>query len=86
MLNPSSTQQKIKGKRALLTSLHLERSKLSGSPDVQFNFSSGKYDGKFATPFGKGGKGDKVSNGGKAHVAKESQALELRVEPGFYLP
>ncbi|GMI72652.1 hypothetical protein HRI_000934500 [Hibiscus trionum] len=52
-----------------------------GSPDVQFNFSSGKSDGKFATPFGKGGKGDKVSNGGKTHVAKESQALELRVEP-----
>ncbi|PPS09697.1 hypothetical protein GOBAR_AA10942 [Gossypium barbadense] len=60
-----------------------------GSPDV--NFSSPKSDGKFATPFGKGtipssllgafsGKGEKAANGGKTHVAKESQSLELRVE------
>ncbi|XP_017612786.1 DNA-directed RNA polymerases IV and V subunit 4 [Gossypium arboreum] len=49
-----------------------------GSPDV--NFSSPKSDGKFATPFGKGGKGEKIANGGKTHVAKESQSLELRVE------
>ncbi|TYH14101.1 hypothetical protein ES288_A06G192500v1 [Gossypium darwinii] len=47
-----------------------------GSPDV--NFSSPKSDGKFATPFG--GKGEKAANGGKTHVAKESQSLELRVE------
>ncbi|MBA0778444.1 hypothetical protein Gotri_006310 [Gossypium trilobum] len=51
---------------------------LLGSPDV--NFSSPKSDGKFATPFGKGGKGEKAANGGKTHVAKESQSLELRVE------
>ncbi|MBA0723592.1 hypothetical protein Golax_004162 [Gossypium laxum] len=50
----------------------------AGSPDV--NFSSPKSDGKFATPFGKGGKGEKAANGGKTHVAKESQSLELRVE------
>ncbi|MFQ6643957.1 hypothetical protein Gotur_017424 [Gossypium turneri] len=49
-----------------------------GPPDV--NFSSPKSDGKFATPFGKGGKGEKAANGGKTHVAKESQSLELRVE------
>ncbi|TYJ31060.1 hypothetical protein E1A91_A06G171600v1 [Gossypium mustelinum] len=49
-----------------------------GSPDV--NFSSPKSDGKFATPFGKGRKGEKAANGGKTHVAKESQSLELRVE------
>ncbi|XP_022714622.1 DNA-directed RNA polymerases IV and V subunit 4-like [Durio zibethinus] len=56
-----------------------------GSPDLKFNFSSPKSDGKFATPIGKGdwakgGKGGKVANGGKTPVAKEAQSLELRVE------
>ncbi|XVF26248.1 hypothetical protein REPUB_Repub13aG0282500 [Reevesia pubescens] len=55
------------------------------SPDLKFNFSSSKSDGKFATPIGKGdwakgGKGEKVVNGGKTPVAKEAQSLELRVE------
>ncbi|XWS12993.1 hypothetical protein CRYUN_Cryun37aG0137400 [Craigia yunnanensis] len=56
-----------------------------GSPDLKFNFSSPKSDGKFATPIGKGdwakgGKGEKLVNGGKTPVAKEAQSLELRVE------
>ncbi|XWS18067.1 hypothetical protein CRYUN_Cryun32bG0010500 [Craigia yunnanensis] len=56
-----------------------------GSTDLKFNFSSPKSDGKFATPIGKGdwakgGKGEKVVNGGKTPVAKEVQSLELRVE------
>ncbi|XVE50973.1 hypothetical protein DITRI_Ditri02bG0000100 [Diplodiscus trichospermus] len=54
-----------------------------GSPDLKFNFSSPKSDGKFATPMGdwaKGGKGEKVVNGGKTPVVKEAQSLELRVE------
>lgn len=56
-----------------------------GALDPKFNFSSAKSDGKFGTSNGKGdwakgGKGEKVPNGGKTPVAKEAQKLELRVE------
>ncbi|EOY29035.1 PREDICTED: DNA-directed RNA polymerases IV and V subunit 4 isoform X1 [Theobroma cacao] len=58
---------------------------MEGLPNLGFNFSSPKSDGKFAIPVGKGdwakgGKGEKVVNGGKAPVAKEAKSLELRVE------
>ncbi|XVE87602.1 hypothetical protein DITRI_Ditri19aG0001200 [Diplodiscus trichospermus] len=53
-----------------------------GSPDLEFNFTSPKSDGK-ATPFGhwaKGGKGEKVANGENTPLERVAQSLELRVE------
>ncbi|XP_031247340.1 DNA-directed RNA polymerases IV and V subunit 4-like [Pistacia vera] len=55
-----------------------------GSPEGKFDFFS-KSNGTFETTFAKGGlakggKGDKLANGGKASSAKEAQPLELRVE------
>ncbi|KAJ0018970.1 hypothetical protein Pint_09655 [Pistacia integerrima] len=57
-----------------------------GSPEGKFDFFS-KSNGTFETTFAKGGlakggKGDKLANGGKASSAKEAQPLELRVEQG----
>ncbi|KAK7843213.1 DNA-directed RNA polymerases IV and V subunit 4 isoform X2 [Quercus suber] len=54
-----------------------------GSPEPK-TLSSPKYVGKDATPFpkgysSKGGKGDKIANGGKT-PAKEPQPLELNIE------
>ncbi|XVF75139.1 hypothetical protein PTKIN_Ptkin13bG0163700 [Pterospermum kingtungense] len=82
---PSKTTPKssLKGKDASAAKSNKGRKVQFGtqdSPDPKFNFSSGKSDGKFATPIGKGGKGEKVANGGKTPVAKEAQSLELRVE------
>ncbi|GAV70572.1 RNA_pol_Rpb4 domain-containing protein [Cephalotus follicularis] len=56
----------------------------SDSPEPLFSFS-GKSDGKFSTlngkgDSGKGGKGEKVANGGKIPEAKDPQSLELRIE------
>ncbi|KAJ0081671.1 hypothetical protein Patl1_09651 [Pistacia atlantica] len=58
-----------------------------GSPEGKFDFFS-KSNGTFETTFAKGGlakggKGDKLANGGKASSAKEAQPLELRVEQGM---
>ncbi|OMP05189.1 Calcium-binding EF-hand [Corchorus capsularis] len=75
------------GKGFSLPKSSLKSTANNGSPDLNFNFSSPKSDGKFATPIGKGdwakgGKGEKAVNGGKTSVAKEAKSLELRVEQG----